>query len=229
MDDLGFRPSGIEEFRAVRDAEAEGLPHLLLRSGDGALVVRVLDPGGPVLVGRSETCAVPLPWDGRVSRGHARLVEIASAWTIADEGSRNGTYVNGERISRRVRLGDRDVIGVGDVEILFRSPGAGSAGPTVDSGDDRAVQAVLGALTARERAIMAALCAPLGPLGDGEPATGTEIAASLGTDLANIKAALTVLYRKFGLAALPAGEKRQRLAGIAHRHRVGVTGRGGGR
>jgi hypothetical protein len=225
MDVLGFRPNGIAEFRAVRDAESRGVPHLLLRDEDGALRVCELPGPGPVLVGRADGCAVALPWEPRVSRSHARLVEIASAWTIADEGSRNGTFVNGERISRRVRLADRDVVGVGDARLLFRQPGAGSVGATLDAGGgDRGAQAVLASLTARERRIMAALSAPLGPLGDGEPATGTEIAAALDTDLPNIKAALTVLYRKFGLGGLPPGEKRLRLAAIAHRHRVGHDG-----
>jgi len=57
-----------------------------------------------VLVGRSNACDVRLPsdpmhWD--VSRRHCLIAALGPCVTIRDVGSRNGTYVNGQKIGQR--------------------------------------------------------------------------------------------------------------------------------
>lgn len=76
---------------------------------------------GEVLhLGRGGTDFVPgVLDDRRVSRRHASLECKDDALTLIDHDSRNGTYVNGEPISRRqLRLGD--VIGLGSVLVLVQ-------------------------------------------------------------------------------------------------------------
>jgi DNA-binding NtrC family response regulator len=57
---------------------------------------------------------------GTVSTVHARLVRGESGWTIVDEGSRNGTFVNGERVARAV-LRDGDLLEIGSTHLIYRA------------------------------------------------------------------------------------------------------------
>ena len=67
---------------------------------------------GEATLGRSPSCEIALA-DSRASRRHARLEVQAGKLTITDLGSRNGTFVNGERIEggRSLEPGDRVTIG----------------------------------------------------------------------------------------------------------------------
>jgi len=69
-----------------------------------------------LLIGRAEECDVrPLSED--VSRRHCAIhVGPADVWA-EDLGSRNGTFVNGVRITEKTRLCDGDLIRVGALEL----------------------------------------------------------------------------------------------------------------
>ena len=70
-----------------------------------------------IVLGRSPRCDVQIEESG-VSRQHAALECIGDGTVqIVDLGSRNGTFVNGERVSRRT-LQDGDKIQIGDTTIL---------------------------------------------------------------------------------------------------------------
>lgn len=58
--------------------------------------------------------------DTGVSRKHVGIRRIENGFELADLGSTNGVYVNGEKVARR-RLEPGDVIRVGTTEIVFRS------------------------------------------------------------------------------------------------------------
>ena len=60
-------------------------------------------------VGRGGGCGIVLPADQFVSTVHARVFRRGADVFVEDLGSRNGTYVNGERIttSTKIRRGDR--------------------------------------------------------------------------------------------------------------------------
>jgi pSer/pThr/pTyr-binding forkhead associated (FHA) protein len=58
--------------------------------------------------------------DPSVSTAHAVLRRESDAYTIADLGSRNGTFVNGERVTSPRRLTHGDVIGMGLSKLTFR-------------------------------------------------------------------------------------------------------------
>jgi pSer/pThr/pTyr-binding forkhead associated (FHA) protein len=54
------------------------------------------------------------------------------SWLIVDDGlSRNGTFVNGERVTGRRRLQDGDHIGAGTTPLIFSDPMQGSVKGTV--------------------------------------------------------------------------------------------------
>ncbi len=71
---------------------------------------------GVLTLGRDDTCAVRFastdPDAGQVSRRHATLRAEDGSFRIVDEGSRNGTFVNGERVAdARLANGDRIQLG----------------------------------------------------------------------------------------------------------------------
>jgi diguanylate cyclase (GGDEF)-like protein len=68
--------------------------------------------GGVSGIGRAGTSAVRLLDDG-VSRHHAELVREGAEITLRDLDSRNGTFVNGERVAAPVKLRDGDKIQIG--------------------------------------------------------------------------------------------------------------------
>ena len=78
---------------------------------------------GPVTIGRRAERDVALPWDTEVSRLHAQLEPVGRDWIVVDDGlSRNGTYVNGERVNGRKRLPDGDRLVFGETPSTFRAP-----------------------------------------------------------------------------------------------------------
>lgn len=81
-----------------------------------------LGAGQSWAIGRGDGCAVML--DSRsVSRLHA-LIQRRDAGDLAlvDLGSRNGSFVNGTRVSFPVTLNDKDKLLFGDQQLMFRNP-----------------------------------------------------------------------------------------------------------
>ena len=74
---------------------------------------------GTTFVGRDRDCTVRLD-SHTVSRRHARIVVTREETTIEDLGSKNGTMVNGDRISELVVLKDGDEIQVGSLMVTYR-------------------------------------------------------------------------------------------------------------
>jgi pSer/pThr/pTyr-binding forkhead associated (FHA) protein len=100
-------------------AEAAPLP----RAVSGARLIvgnRVwLLSQGTNLVGRDRDCPIRID-SGTLSRHHARIVVSSSEATLEDLGSKNGTCVNGRRVSTPVPLKDGDEIQVGTVTMTYR-------------------------------------------------------------------------------------------------------------
>jgi DNA-binding NtrC family response regulator len=93
---------------------------------------------GPARVDGPARLVVPDPW---ASTAHCYIDRVGTSDVLYDEGSRNGTHVNGERVTRYHVLADGDVIEVGRTLVTYRvvdaaeaealtAPGAVSAGPT---------------------------------------------------------------------------------------------------
>jgi DNA-binding winged helix-turn-helix (wHTH) protein len=87
------------------------------------------------VLGRDPHCTMCLS-SGNVSRRHARIVSTGQAATIEDLGSRNGTRVNGARITAPRLLADGDEIHVGTETLVFRdgsSPAITNVDPATTS------------------------------------------------------------------------------------------------
>lgn len=69
-------------------------------------------------IGRDPAQEVPLSSDGTASRRHARVLYSNGSWFVRDEGSSNGTWVNGVRISEQP-LFPGDTIRVGGTHLRF--------------------------------------------------------------------------------------------------------------
>jgi adenylate cyclase len=77
---------------------------------------------GSCSLGRSDASDVAIP-DDRVSRRHALIqMQGEQEFWLVDFGSRNGTYLNDQRIIRPTRLRHADRIKVGHVEFAFHQP-----------------------------------------------------------------------------------------------------------
>ena len=63
------------------------------------------------------TAIIPLSEDGRVSKKHCVIVHRGDKLYLKDEGSRNGTYLNGEAVTRPVVIQKDDVIGLGGTRL----------------------------------------------------------------------------------------------------------------
>lgn len=69
-------------------------------------------------IGRTAVNAIALR-DPSVSAKHARIVRGADGFTIEDLGSRNGTYVNSEKLSEKRLLAEGDLVRLGKVILTF--------------------------------------------------------------------------------------------------------------
>jgi hypothetical protein len=143
-----------------------------------------------------------------VSRLHAVLERMSAGWCIHDLGSKNGTFVNGERVfaSQVLRAGDE--VRLGSARLVFGTDETADATMTGKAAEPPP-------LTVRERDVLVALCRPL-LAGDlfCEPSSTREIAAALFVSEAAVKQHLAHLYGKFGI--YETGERRRmRLANEA--------------
>jgi hypothetical protein len=197
------------ELARIVAAERAGEPFVVYRDADAGLRLLELD-GERVVVGRDPDNDLVLRWDVEVSRVHALFERLAGAWTIADdELSRNGTFVNGQRVRGRRRLNDRDVVRVGATELTYRNP-ADEAGETVRVPE----RAEVSGITPGQRRVLVALCQPfLDVAGPGAtPPSNAELASSLGISTEAVRTHLKALFRLFELPDLAQNRKRAELA-----------------
>ncbi|HXF00525.1 MAG TPA: FHA domain-containing protein [Solirubrobacterales bacterium] len=207
------------ELKARLEAERRGTPFLVYRDGEGTQLVRELDAELERLtVGRSQAADVSLAFDPEVSRVHAELERLGEDWTVADDGlSRNGSFVNGERVVGRRRLRDGEALRFGDTLVLFRSPAQAGGEETVPTTDRPDVSHV----TDTQRRVLVALCRPFREGSEfASPATNKEVADEVFLSVDAVKANLRALFETFEIGDLPQNQKRIRLAELALRSGV---------
>jgi DNA-binding CsgD family transcriptional regulator len=196
------------ELKARIGAEASGRPFVLLRDGDGTQRLFDLGDARRQTLGRDASNDVPLDWDGEASRVHALLERFSDEWSVVDDGrSRNGTFVNGERIHGRRRLRDGDVLRVGRTLLVFRDPAGGESLRTLPSDE-----ADLPRLTDAQRRVLVAVCRPFGRSSFAAPASTKQIADELVVSAETVKTHLRALFEAFGVEDLPQNQKRAELA-----------------
>ena len=76
-----------------------------------------------VRVGRGPECEVVLAGDTTVSRVHAMLTHTPDGWTVSDNASRNGTFVNGRRLDSERPLAPADRVLIGNFILVPQSAG----------------------------------------------------------------------------------------------------------
>ena len=175
-----------------------------------------------VTVGKASTNLVSLDHDATVSRLHAVLESLGDAWSIRDLGSRNGTYINGEKISAEKVLRSGDELRIGTSRLVFWE--VKESGDTSGKDETISVGPAAPRLTPRELEVLMVLCRPL--VADDpfpEPASVRRMAGELFVTEAAVKQHLQNLYDKF---AIPSeGERRVRLANEAIRRGAVTLGK----
>jgi Nif-specific regulatory protein len=106
--------------------------YLVLRSAGRWSDVFRLSPPGEAVIGRASTNQIAIRTD-QASRRHARIHWGGQQWFLEDLESRNGTFLNGNRIASPQPLEDGDVIEVGGYAITFTGKIEGGLGEPVIS------------------------------------------------------------------------------------------------
>lgn len=202
------RPASAPELKAQIEAEREGRPFLVFRDGDDGQRIVAFEPGAAELwVGRGQSAAVRLEWDEEVSSLHAQIELVGEECTLVDDGlSRNGSFVNEERVHGRRHLRDGDSLRFGRTVLLYRRPGSGTgAEETVVATETPAAATISPA----QRKVLLALCRPYK---DGAsfatPATNQQIGAELHLSVDAVKTHMRALFEKLEVGDLPQNRKR---------------------
>jgi pSer/pThr/pTyr-binding forkhead associated (FHA) protein len=201
--------SDAADLKARIEAERTGRAFVFWKDGDARQQILLLEPDiERVTIGRRGDQDVVLDWDKQVSRAHALLEKRGGDWTLIDELSQNGSYINGDRVKKRIRLEHKDVMCFGSTRITFQDR---ASAEQIDS-TARAAEETWAPMTARDRDVLLALCRPLVDDSAALPAGNDEIAEEVGLSVDSVKARLRVQFERHGLADLRQGEKRTRLA-----------------
>jgi predicted component of type VI protein secretion system len=201
--------------------ERLGLPLLHHTRADGHLELFALEAADERLtIGRADHNDVVVDDDPSVSRTHLELVRLGDGWMAQDEGlSRNGTLVDGERLTGRRRLHDGCRLTLGETVFEYRAPVVSpGAAPTVTAAGRAAAPSITGA----QRAVLVEFARPM-LAGAASPAGNAEIAAALVVSPETVKSHLKDLYARFGLEHVAPAAKRAELAQRAIG--LGVVGR----
>jgi FHA domain len=197
------------ELKAQIEVEKAGQPFIVYRDKDAGQAIVAVAPGTEIWIGRGDAAGLQLGWDEEVSSLHAQIVVIRDECTLIDDGlSRNGSFVNEERVLGRRRLHDGDVLRFGRTLATFRRPGARPAETVIATAPSTAA-----VVTPAQRNVLAALCRPFKDQDNfATPATNREIAAELFISLDAVKSHMRALFEAFGIGDLPQNRKRAALA-----------------
>jgi hypothetical protein len=94
-------PANNKAPKPIKAKKKRGQPgHLAIADGPQAGVGAAL-AAEPVVIGRGSDCQIKLDDDYSSTR-HARLFQSEGEWWVEDLGSTNGTYLDGQRVTRPV-------------------------------------------------------------------------------------------------------------------------------
>lgn len=201
------RQTSAVELKAQIEAERGGRPFLVYRDGDDEQLIVVIEAGTEQLwIGRSPSTQVRLDWDGSVSSLHAQVRVIGEECTLVDDGlSRNGSFVNEERVHGRCRLRDGDVVRIGQTPMQFRAPGQAGVELTMTAAETSGPLAI----SPGQRRVLVALCRPFKDGGAFATApTNQQIAGELHLSVDAVKSHLRALFERLGVDDMPQNRKR---------------------
>jgi len=101
--------------RLTGDVQGPKRPCLIVIAGQHLGEIFPIE--GEIIIGRDADAELRLPEDEGVSRRHARVTKVADGALLADLGSQNGTYVDGERVQEHL-LKEGMKIRVGQTTVL---------------------------------------------------------------------------------------------------------------
>lgn len=94
------------------------MPYLKIISGAANSISTFDLSAGETSIGRHPDCTIVVE-AGAVSRFHAKVIGTGDTFELADSGSRNGTYLNGQKVASPTALKDGDRIRISEVEFSF--------------------------------------------------------------------------------------------------------------
>jgi len=167
-------------------------------------VVNLTEPS--YIVGSDHAADVVLD-DSTVSGLHARLDRVGTAWLIMDLGARNGTRVDGERLTTQRRLRNGQQVSLGRYRLVFLDGQEARRHATDPLAPPPAN------VTRAEKRVLVELCrAMLAHNTFQVPASVREIASRLGTGKNAVQFHLENLYDKFAIHRDEATDRRTVLA-----------------
>ncbi|HEU5143438.1 MAG TPA: FHA domain-containing protein, partial [Solirubrobacterales bacterium] len=205
------RQTSAPELKAQIEVERTGRPFLVFRDGEGEQRIVAVETGTTALwIGRGGSADLRLDWDEEISALHAQIEVVRDECTLLDDGlSRNGSFVNEERVDGRRRLRDGDTLRFGRTAVLFRRPGEDAPEATVAAGQVPAAATI----SPGQRRVLLALCRPFkdeSPF--ATPATNQAIAEELHLSVDAVKTHMRALFEKLEVGDLPQNQKRVALA-----------------
>jgi len=87
--------------------------------------------GEPVILGRHPDCDIVLE-GGAVGRRHARIFQIQDEYYLEDLRSRNGTFLNDERIEGQRKLAENDAVKICDLVFAFHHGSAANVASALE-------------------------------------------------------------------------------------------------
>lgn len=159
-----------------------------------------------VTIGRSSSADITVTADATVSRLHAIIERVCDCWVVIDDGlSKNGTFVNGERVGGRRKLSSGDRIRVGRSLLIFRDGSSSEEEMTIAL----SAQPTRNSLTDAQYLVLEALCRPFDARNAySYPASNSQIAHDLCLTVSTVKTHMRALFDKFRVPALPPNQKR---------------------
>ena len=101
------------------------------------MMVFRLSPPAEAIIGRASSNQIVIRSD-QASRRHSRIVWTDDGWSVEDLGSRNGTFLNGAKITGVAPLSDLDVIELAGFAITFTHRIEGGRGQPAVSAESSA-------------------------------------------------------------------------------------------
>src|SRR5690349_21057378 len=94
------------------------MPSLEIKTPDGRSRIVELTQSAYIL-GRDPGCELSFPEDGGLSRQHFSVTKTGEGWSLRDLHSRNGCFVNGERLTAPRVLAAGDLIRASKLQIQY--------------------------------------------------------------------------------------------------------------